>query len=244
MDQIKGLCQLLYPSKCCQKILVEHTIEAECFKVILAKTLGYGIIFSSTLVKLPQLMKLMSLKSAIGVSFLSVILELIALTLSSSYSYANGFPFSAWGEALFLMFMTSLVAFLIIYYDINKGQSYIFMIIYAIAVAVLMSGQVPMEILRIGQMLTLPLILSSKLVQALINFRNGHTGNLSAITISMIFAGSTVRIFTSIQETGDFLIILGFILSTSINFILTLQIFLYWDKTNDFLKLNAAKKDK
>jgi mannose-P-dolichol utilization defect protein 1 len=40
--------------------------------------------------------------SAEGISFLSVLLELLAISCSGVYSYASGFPFSAYGEAVFL----------------------------------------------------------------------------------------------------------------------------------------------
>ncbi|KAH9526484.1 Mannose-P-dolichol utilization defect 1 protein [Dermatophagoides farinae] len=244
MEQITGLCQLLYPSRCCHRILREFIIEPECFKLIMIKSLGYGIIFGSTMVKLPQLLKLLSAKSGLGVSLSAVVLEILALTFSSSYAFANGFPFSAWGEALFILFMTSFIAFLIIYYDINKGQAFLFMIVFTSTFAILMSGHVPMKILWMGQAAALPLIISSKLVQAGSNFRNGHTGNLSAVTIILIFIGSTTRIMTSIQETGDQLIIVGYSLSSIINLILVLQMFYYWDNTNKFIRKNLAKKDK
>ena len=35
--------------------------------------------------------------------------------------------------------------------------------------------------------------------QVIANFRNGHTGQLSAVTVFMLAAGSLARIFTSIQ---------------------------------------------
>lgn len=42
-------------------------------------------------------------------------------------------------------------------------------------------------------------------------------------------AGSLARIFTSIQETNDSLIILNFVASSFVNIILTLQILYYWN---------------
>ena len=40
--------------------------------------------------------------SAEGISFLSVFLELLAISFCGVYSYSSGFPFSAYGEAVFL----------------------------------------------------------------------------------------------------------------------------------------------
>lgn len=38
-----------------------------------------------------------------------------------------------------------------------------------------------------------------QLIQVMSNFRNGHTGQLSAISVFLLFAGSLARIFTSLQ---------------------------------------------
>lgn len=42
-----------------------------------------------------------------------------------------------------------------------------------------------------------------QLLQAATNYRNGHTGQLSAITVFLLFAGSLARIFTSIQVSAS-----------------------------------------
>lgn len=242
MDQLEDLCQLLYPSRCCHSILVEYTLDRQCVQTIITKTLGYGIIFGSTLVKLPQVLKLLSARSGVGVSLFSVLLELVALTFTSSYSMAQRFPISAWGESLFLMLMTALVAFLIIHYDLDRVRSNLFLATFLLSAYLLMSGIVPASMLWYCQILNLPLIISSKLVQAWLNFKNGHTGNLSAITVTMLFVGSTVRIFTSIQETGDKLIILSFTLASAVNLLLVTQILLYWNTTNQFIEKTLSKK--
>jgi len=244
MEQIENMCSLLYPSKCCHDILIDHVIQHECFMTILVKTLGYGIIFGSTLVKVPQIIILLSARNGVGVSLFSVFLELIALTFTSSYSLAHSFPISAWGESLFLMLMTSLVAFLILYYDKSKQLAYGFIFSFSVLVYLMMSGIIPLHVLWALQVLNVPLVISSKLVQAWVNLKNGHTGNLSAITVGLVFLGCVARIFTSIRETGDSIIILSFALATIANAILVLQIFLYWDKTQQFKKIALSKKAK
>ncbi|XP_023287374.1 mannose-P-dolichol utilization defect 1 protein-like, partial [Seriola lalandi dorsalis] len=91
-------------------------IPVPCLKIVLSKGLGIGIILGSVMVKLPQILKLMAAKSAEGLSFKSVLLELLAITGTMAYSIANKFPFSAWGEALFLMLQTVAIGFLIQHY--------------------------------------------------------------------------------------------------------------------------------
>lgn len=43
----------------------------------------------------------------------------------------------------------------------------------------------------------------------------------------LAFGGCVARIFTSVQETGDRLIILSYVVATTLNFILVLQLFIY-----------------
>lgn len=74
------------------------------------------------------------------------------------------------------------------------------------------------------------------------NYRNGSTGQLSAITVLLLFGGSIARIFTSIQETGDAIIIVTYIVSTFANGALVAQLFWYWNA--DKSKKNKNKKKK
>lgn len=46
-------------------------------------------------------------------------------------------------------------------------------------------------------------------------------------TCILLFLGSSVRVFTSIQETGDSLLIWSFILASFANFIIVTQFFSY-----------------
>lgn len=56
------------------------------------------------------------------------------------------------------------------------------------------------------------------------NFRNGHTGQLSAVTIFLLALGSVARIFTSLQETGDKIVVLTYVCSSAVNVLLALQV--------------------
>ena len=73
----------------------------------------------------------------------------------------------------------------------------------AIVFAITQPGLVPDDVLWYGQAANIPMIVVGKLIQAATNYKNGHTGQLSAITVFLLTAGSLARIFTSIQETGD-----------------------------------------
>jgi len=107
-----------------------------------------------------------------------------------------------------------------------------------------MSGLTPIKVLWTLQASNLPLVLIGKLMQALKNYQNGHTGQLSAITALMLLGGSAARIFTSMRETGDTLVVLIYVAATFANVVIMSQMVVYWNKTNQFLALEQKKKSR
>merc|ERR1719476_956211 len=130
---------------------------------------------------------------------------------------------------------TSIIAILILWYGGNTFSTILFSAIYgATVLAITQPGLVPEEVLWYGQAANIPMIVIGKLIQAITNFKNGHTGQLSAITVFLLTLGSLARIFTSIQETGDQIVILTYVCSSAVNCIIALQVLVYWN--------SAAKK--
>ncbi|KAF5394503.1 Mannose-P-dolichol utilization defect 1 [Paragonimus heterotremus] len=135
---------------------------------------------------------------------------------------------SSYGEATFLAFQTFLIGWMAIALEVSQIAGFAFVALYGAALAMTLSPIIPMSVLYTLQTLNVPIMLSSKFLQIMVNWRNGSTGQLSAITLLLFALGSTARIFTSIQETGDNLIILTYILSTLCNYILVAQLLYYW----------------
>lgn len=86
---------------------------------------------------------------------------------------------------------------------------------------------VPQSLLSTLQTLTIPLSLSSKVPQIVSNFRNRSTGQLSAFLVFNSLAGCLARVFTSMTETNDPVLILGFAGAALLNAVLALQFFAY-----------------
>lgn len=66
-------------------------------------------------------------------------------------------------------------------------------------------------------------------MQAYTNYANASTGQLSAVTVIMLFFGSLARIFTSIQETGDTTMVVMYVCSTLANGVIAGQLLYYWN---------------
>ena len=221
-----------------------------CFKALLSKGLGLAIIAGSLLVKVPQVLKILKNKSGEGINLISVLLDLTAITFHMAYSYVNGFPFSSWGDNTFLAFQTAAIAALVFFFNGAKAKALGFILFYVTFVYVLCSGITPFKVLVTVQSCNIPILLVGKLSQAWTNYKNGSTGQLSAATVFLLFAGSLARIFTSIQETGDRMMIITFCASSFANGVIVAQMLYYWNKSDSKVadkkgsKPAAAKKSK
>lgn len=65
-------------------------------------------------------------------------------------------------------------------------------------------------------------------LQAKKTYDEKSTGQLSLISVALQLGGCVARVFTSVRETGDQLIILTYLLASVMNGIIFFQFFLYW----------------
>ncbi|CAG9784608.1 unnamed protein product [Diatraea saccharalis] len=240
---LKGLFLTLLSEKCYDEYFNKYNfLDVPCFKSTLSKGLGIGIIAGSILVKVPQILKILSSKSAEGINIYGVYLEIFAITANFAYSYIMGFPFSAWGEGTFLAVQTAIIAVLVLHYGGSPAKATLFLATYVGLVSILISGYTPIPLLWNMQAFNVPIILLAKSIQVLTNYKNGSTGQLSAVTCFLLLGGSIARIFTSVQETGDSIIILTYCVSTIANGALVLQLFWYWNVGKPNKNVNKKKK--
>jgi len=234
MELFRQVVLLFLTEQCYEEFFYKFNfLDGVCLKQALSKGLGTGIIIGSVFVKVPQIVKLVNAKSGKGINIYSLLLELLAITANSLYSYANNYPFSAWGEGLFLLLQTAAIATLVLYYTERRTAALTFVVVYSSLLTLLASPITPIAVLWAMQAGNVPIIVFAKLMQAYENYKNGGTGQLSAVTVLLLFAGSLARIFTSVQETGDQLIILTYIVSSIVNGMIASQIIYYWDSAAD-----------
>ncbi|KAI0208820.1 Mannose-P-dolichol utilization defect 1 protein [Lamellibrachia satsuma] len=116
-------------------------------KIVISKCLGFGIIAGSVLVKLPQIAKIIIGNSGEGINVRGVTLELVAALSSLAYSAAKGFPFSAYGEGLFLTVQTWAIGFLVIFYRGHFMLSFAYTTTFLAALVFLLSPLAPISLL-------------------------------------------------------------------------------------------------
>lgn len=180
----------------------------------------------------------MSARSARGVSLTSYALETFCYLVTLAYSYRNEFPFSTYGENLFLGIQNVLITLLIIHYPSStlrrsSSSSSTPKIVGAALSAIVASAVLyclSKETLSLLQLATLPIGLFSKIPQIAQNYRAKSTGQLSTFAVVAQILGCLARLFTTAQEVDDSLVLAGFFMALSLNCVLGVQIWTYYGR--------------
>ena len=88
----------------------------------------------------------------------------------------------------------------------------------------------------------------SRVTQIISSYKSKSTGPLSTITYGLNMMGNAARIFTSLKETKDFIMVGGFVVSFILNLIVFLQIIYYnrkgkEKKVEDFIEKKEEKPE-
>ncbi|KAI1174041.1 hypothetical protein F4777DRAFT_555468 [Nemania sp. FL0916] len=228
---VRDLGESIVGTTCYNKLILElDPTDAACVKFAVSKGLGIGIIGASSIVKVPQILKLVNSKSAEGVSFLSYLLETTAYLVTLAYNVRNGFPFSTFGETALILAQNVVITVLVLNYSGRQSLAALFVAVLAASFAALFSaGVVDMQTLGYLQAGAGVLGVASKIPQIAAIVQEGGTGQLSAFTVFNYLAGSLSRIFTTLQEVDDKLILYGFIAGFTLNCVLAAQMVYYWN---------------
>eukprot|EP01012_Entosiphon_sulcatum_P040121 TRINITY_DN53769_c0_g1_i1.p2 TRINITY_DN53769_c0_g1~~TRINITY_DN53769_c0_g1_i1.p2 ORF type:complete len:219 (-),score=51.79 TRINITY_DN53769_c0_g1_i1:78-710(-) len=208
------------------------------FGLLISKTLSIGILAGSFGYKVPQILKIVSGKSAKGVSAQMLAMELVAFTISFCYSYAKGYSITTYGESIVGAAANVLLLILVSKYNKSPPLSLTLaaLVAYGAWVAGHISQTIPFAFLELLQIwAAIPISVASRVPQIISNFRNRSTGQLAFATFFLSLAGGTARIFTTWRETGDQVLMLAFTIGAVFNGIIVLQFLLYWnskDKKN------------
>ncbi|KAL2870268.1 putative monosaccharide-P-dolichol utilization protein [Aspergillus lucknowensis] len=205
--------------------------DPECTSLAISKALGIGIVGASGIVKVPQILKLIRSRSSAGVSFVSYALETASLLITLSYGVRNQFPFSTYGESAFIAAQDVMVGVLVLTYAGRSAAAAAFVAVVAASVYALLVDTtiVDAQTMAYLQAGAGALGIASKVPQILTIWQEGGTGQLSAFAVFNYLAGSLSRIFTTLQEVDDKLILYGFVAGFLLNLVLAAQMLYYWN---------------
>ncbi|KAE8355668.1 hypothetical protein BDV28DRAFT_128632 [Aspergillus coremiiformis] len=222
----------LIGSSCHNTLLLDLDVTKDpaCTSLAISKALGIAIVGASAIVKVPQILKLIGSRSSAGVSFVSYALETASLLITLSYSVRNQFPFSTFGETALIAVQDVVVGVLVLTFANRPTAAAAFIAVVAASVYALLFDQtlVDAQTMALLQAGAGALGVASKLPQIFTIWREGGTGQLSAFAVFNYLIGSLSRIFTTLQEVDDKLILYGFVAGFALNVILASQVLYYW----------------
>lgn len=184
---LNAATSLLGPT--CTTSLVQNInlTDTACVSLAISKVLGIAIIAASSIVKIPQLLKLLNAHSAEGVSFLSYALETASYLITLVYNVRNGFAFSTYGEIALIAVQNVVISILVLQYGGKGAGAAAFVAgLAAAGYALFDSGVTSMGMLRYLQAGAGVLGVASKVPQIVAIFRQGGTGQLSAFAVSLL----------------------------------------------------------
>lgn len=227
------LIKSLLGSPCHDALLLDLDIitHPECLKLAVSKALGIAIVATAAVVKVPQILKVMQAQSAEGLSFTSYALETASFLITLAYNVRSGWPFSTYGETALILAQDVVISILVLHFTRKDGLAGTFVAAVAAAVYALLVSDtfVNAQLMNYLQAGAGVLSVASKLPQIMTVYREGSTGQLSAFAVFNYLAGSLSRIFTTLQEVDDSLILYGFIAGFALNAVLAGQMVFYWN---------------
>ncbi|CAH1773352.1 unnamed protein product [Owenia fusiformis] len=190
--------------------------------------LGGSVVALCLIMKVPQIIAVVKSGTTKGLSLTSLMLEMWAFTILFCYQFANEYPLSAYVEYSMLL-IQDMILLLILLNDqghLNILTIAAFGIYFAGSTAISM-GMLPSSIMYMLISSVTPLAASSKLIQLRQIIVNRDPGPISAVTWGIATYTASVRIFTTLVQTGDVAMLITIGTAASLNCAMLISILYY-----------------
>lgn len=217
--------------------------EQDCTKATISRLLGVGIVAFAGLIKLPQISKIMSNKSVVGLSITTFFVETFGYTYNLAAHYKQNYPITTYGDFYLLLAQNYFILMLFYRYTTGIQKGYAVVAAFIITLVVMCSKFFPVKIIELMTLGNVLVVVAGRTPQIYANYVNGSTGALSPFTCWGIFLGALARIFTTLQDVNNFNILAGYLTSALLNGTIAFQV-LYYRMYPSKKKVDAADKDK
>jgi len=218
-----------------------------CFSQLVTKAFGIVIIVASMLNKIPIMRNMINSQSAAGISRNSLYGEWMVYANCAVYGFLSGHPFTAYGENISLLIQNSVLILMAWNFSIKtskpvQSQEKTLVVLCFVVYLGGVMKLLPDDYRHLLMSSTWPVMLYARGSQVFETFLVRHTGNLSIVTTSMNLVGAIIRILTTIKETGDMVVISGYVLSGSLSLMMFIQYWMYLARTTEILKKTEESK--
>lgn len=200
-------------------------------RYLFSTVLGYAIVAGAVILKVPQILKIVRSGSAEGVSLTSNLLEMVGYTIATSWAIVQQLEFKDFGENVFVLVQLVALATLVGYHQKSLMYAVSAVVVIAAALYGLSTGALERSVHQSLLGSQILLLVSSRVPQIYLNYRNRSTGQLAFLTFFLAFGGGCARVVTTTLnvpwEKGKATILLQFGSAVLLNGIILAQIWIY-----------------
>lgn len=147
MEYFEKLTSFFMTPECHVELFVKFNfLNVPCLKMIMSKGLGYGILAGSLLLRVPQIINILKASSAKGISWVSELLQIVAIFGMLAYGYTNQFTIAAYGDNYFLFLQGLIILWLVFYYQASYFLGAVILSIILGATGLLFLNMIPLDV--------------------------------------------------------------------------------------------------
>ncbi|XP_075879657.1 solute carrier family 66 member 3 [Nelusetta ayraudi] len=195
---------------------------------------NFSTLVMCMVLKFPQIFLLMRAKTSTGVSFNSLLLELVGYVVFVTYQMYYDYPPPTYLEYPILIAQDAFLLLLIFYYDGRLRQSLVYTAAFVGGWRLLTQDK---WIIDMAMSLCTFISSASKFAQLQCLWKNKDAGQVSALSWAMATYTCFARIYTAAVTTGDMQVLVRFVVMTALNMWVLLTV-LYYQKQG-----SRSKKD-
>lgn len=229
---------------CLESVKSLNFADVDCVIVTARKVTGYTIVTLASIVKVPQILKVLSAQSAKGLVQSMYYVECWMNAIVMCYNIHLNNSFSLYGETVFLLLQNLILISLIWQYSqtISTSEKISFTLATTALITYLYTDvYVPTIVWDLAMSCQFVLMGYARIPQIIANYAEKSTGQMSVITFVANFLGVIARALTYGFRMD--LMFASLIMNILYNGALVFQIFTYWHNTAEDTKESGAKID-
>lgn len=256
------IIKLLRDPEISNKVILQFAfrqVKAIGYAKVLAMLLGALMVAGSSVIKVPQIKKILlpptmeqRANLAKGLSVESVSLETAAQFIHVAYNQLQRNLFVNYGELLLLGIQNVAILLILKYYRLRQELSHATTLSQKdqiletlkslvrpaatiVGLVVFLTKFAPSGLILALQVINIPIAIAAKIPQIRRNTELRSTAHLSEVTITANVIGSLIRVFTTVSNfkkgrNRDWVLLAGYLTSFALNSVLAGQIYTYKDK--------------
>lgn len=193
----------IFPKECLRN-LMNFEFRYHCIAEIISNALSAGIVVFSLYYKVPQIMKILTKKSAKGISPLSVLMEILSAMCGIAYYFYLDYDFMAYGEMVSGLVQSMIILSLCyIYREMGTNMGLVYFGLIVASISAIYHKLLPKQIISSLLLLSSIIFGLSRIMLTASVIRLKSPGSLSFNTLFLSMVGITVRVFTTFVNFGE-----------------------------------------